>query len=281
MITRRATGEAGLTLVELLVTIVIMGIAFAVLVGGLGTAVLGSDLHRKQAKVENLLRTFAETVKSAPYQDCATKDYAGWSFPTPAGYTAAVTKVEFAPPPFNEYEGDCHVVVREPNAFATTTFSNPTNAYVIGEAPTPLTADASLQVGTAGTATITLTGYGSVPTNAKFPKLRVVHREGAGADNPTLTVKGTVQRLNKYTTALGEDLVDLVDLVGTSLGDVTYTASLLPASLTGSDSLDGIWLQYTDAGAADPGLQRVTLEVTAKGRPVTQDVQVVLRRRDT
>lgn len=279
MTTRRATGEAGLTLVELLVTIVIMGIAFAVLVGGLGTAVLGSDLHRKQAKVENLLRTFAETVKGSPYQDCATTDYAGWSFPTPAGYTAAVTKVEFAPPPFNEYQGDCHVVLREPDVVVgSTTFSNPTNAYVIGEAPTPLTADASLQVGTAGTATITLKGYGSVPANAK---LRVAHREGAGAAAPTLTVNGTPHTLTKYTTALGEDDVNLVDLVGTSLGDVTYTASLASASLTGSDALDGIWLQYTDADAPDPGLQRVTLEVTAKSRPVTQDVQVVLRRRDT
>lgn len=276
MTTRRATGEAGLTLVELLVTIVIMGIAFAVLVGGLGTAVLGSDLHRKQAKVENLLRTFAETVKGSPYQDCATTDYAGWSFPTPAGYTAAVTKVEFAPPPFSEYQGDCKTQLREPNKVETTSFSNPANAYVIGEAPTPLTADASLQVGTAPTATITLRGYGSVPTNAT---LRVVHRESAGAAEPTLTVNGTAHTLQKHTAALGEDPV----AVGPSAGDltVTYTASLASASLTGSDALDGIWLQYTDADAPDPGLQRVTLEVTAKSRPVTQDVQVVLRRRDT
>jgi prepilin-type N-terminal cleavage/methylation domain-containing protein len=81
---RRAQGERGFTLVEMLVTVVIIGIAFATLVGGIGAAVLTSDHHRQQGTVNARLRNFVETLKAAtPYVNCAT----------PAKYTASVSPV--------------------------------------------------------------------------------------------------------------------------------------------------------------------------------------------
>jgi prepilin-type N-terminal cleavage/methylation domain-containing protein len=90
----RLAGDPGFTLVELLVTVVILGIAFTVFVGGMGTSILASDYHRRQASTETVLRDFAETLKSrnTTYVTCATT----YSAPsTPPGYTASVTAVAY------------------------------------------------------------------------------------------------------------------------------------------------------------------------------------------
>jgi prepilin-type N-terminal cleavage/methylation domain-containing protein len=72
--------ERGFSLIEVLVTVVIVGIAFAVFVSGMGTAVVASDYHRKQAVVQASTRNLAEAVKAANYVNCAT----------PGSYAAAV-----------------------------------------------------------------------------------------------------------------------------------------------------------------------------------------------
>ena len=59
--------EAGDTLIEVLVAMVIMGIAFVIIVGGIGTAILGSNLQKQQAGADVALRTAAEAM---PYQPC-------------------------------------------------------------------------------------------------------------------------------------------------------------------------------------------------------------------
>ena len=63
--------ERGFSLVEVLVTVVIVGIAFTVFVAGMGAAMVGSDFHRKQAVVQASIRNLAESVKAADYVDCA------------------------------------------------------------------------------------------------------------------------------------------------------------------------------------------------------------------
>lgn len=93
---RPAKAEAGLTMIELLVTVAIIGIAFVVIVGGLSTAILGSDLQRRQASADTVLRDLADAIRDddvAPYQDCAST----YSIPPgtiPIGFTAAVPTVE-------------------------------------------------------------------------------------------------------------------------------------------------------------------------------------------
>lgn len=83
--------EAGTTLVELLVTIVILGIAFSTLIGGTFTAVATSDRQRKQTVADGVLRSFAEAVKAAPYDaGCSTAAYAANGYTPPPSYTPTV-----------------------------------------------------------------------------------------------------------------------------------------------------------------------------------------------
>ena len=94
-------GEEGLTLIELLATLAIMGIAFVVIIGGMFASVLGSDVHRKQANADAILRSFAEAVKVAPYDaDCAaTYDPGAVNFSSPSpDYVPAVVRVEYLNP---------------------------------------------------------------------------------------------------------------------------------------------------------------------------------------
>lgn len=64
--------EAGFTLIETLVTVVIVGISVAVFVGGIGASIVTADYHRKQSVGLATIRNFAEAVKGAPYEfDCA------------------------------------------------------------------------------------------------------------------------------------------------------------------------------------------------------------------
>jgi prepilin-type N-terminal cleavage/methylation domain-containing protein len=93
---RRMAGEAGVTLIESLVSIAILGIAFAVFVGGMFTSILGSDVHRKQATAETVIRQYAEAVKSIGWSDCATSS--SFAAAVPSGYstfTSTVTGVTY------------------------------------------------------------------------------------------------------------------------------------------------------------------------------------------
>lgn len=60
-------GEAGITLVELLVAVAIMSIAFVALLSAMGTAIIVSDIHRRQSTAESLLGSWAETLKAKSY----------------------------------------------------------------------------------------------------------------------------------------------------------------------------------------------------------------------
>ncbi|MEV7583337.1 prepilin-type N-terminal cleavage/methylation domain-containing protein [Streptomyces erythrochromogenes] len=88
---RRPRGEEGETLVEVLVALVLMGIAFAAVFGGIGTAIISSDRQQKVTTADSVVRSAAEKVVSAPYASCAR----GYGTPTPPeGYTLTV-EVEY------------------------------------------------------------------------------------------------------------------------------------------------------------------------------------------
>lgn len=94
----RLRAEEGVTLIELLVTIAILGTAFVTLVGGMTTAVIASDIHRKEATAGAAVRSYAEDVKAATYVSCATASSyapAAVSYSAPTSFTASVTGVAY------------------------------------------------------------------------------------------------------------------------------------------------------------------------------------------
>jgi Tfp pilus assembly protein PilV len=93
---RAPARDVGETLTELLVTVVILGIATAGLTGALLTVGKVSQMHRQQVLAQAAVRAWAEQVSVAPYTGCATA--AAFPAPSPAlptGFTAAVTSVRY------------------------------------------------------------------------------------------------------------------------------------------------------------------------------------------
>lgn len=91
--------ERGETLVELLVTVVVLGLTGVALVAGLTTAVMISDSHRKAADAGATIRDYAEAIETAVvtsgYQVSCAPTYAA-DFTPPSGYTTpAITAVSF------------------------------------------------------------------------------------------------------------------------------------------------------------------------------------------
>lgn len=88
--------EGGETLIELVVAVSLMGVALVAIMAGLGTSVLVSDIHRKQATAGSVLRNYAEAINAAVagggYVDCALPPaYASpTGFTPPSGYSASV-----------------------------------------------------------------------------------------------------------------------------------------------------------------------------------------------
>jgi Tfp pilus assembly protein PilE len=88
--------DRGETLVELLVTLVILGTAVLALVGGIGTAITISDVHRKQANAGAYLRDYADGVENfiagnattaTGYKPCTGGSLPNSTYQTPTGYT--------------------------------------------------------------------------------------------------------------------------------------------------------------------------------------------------
>jgi prepilin-type N-terminal cleavage/methylation domain-containing protein len=85
-------GDRGETLLELIVALAIMSVAVVALVGGLGTSIMMSDIHRKQATAGMILRNYAEDVTAKVDTGgypaaCAPLDTA---YTPPSGFSATV-----------------------------------------------------------------------------------------------------------------------------------------------------------------------------------------------
>lgn len=94
-------GDAGETLIELLVTIAIMGVAVVTVLGAIGTCVRLADVHRKQARAGAYVRAYGEALENAVaasptgYTNCATTaTYAG-VYSLAAPYAASITAVRY------------------------------------------------------------------------------------------------------------------------------------------------------------------------------------------
>ncbi len=88
--------EAGVTLGELIITVVILGLAVAGIVGALGTALTASAINRQQTDAEAVIRSYAESVQRATYVTCATS-YPPSGVVVPVGIAASTTVAYAAP----------------------------------------------------------------------------------------------------------------------------------------------------------------------------------------
>ena len=118
--TRRSRSEGGESLLEIVVSVAILGVGVVALLGGLATAVAGSGLHRDQTDVGTVLRVAGERVKSAGYVKCARDTdylipftYEGWTGPPPefsiadwdgGSYVTRSTTAVTPPRPCDQYE---------------------------------------------------------------------------------------------------------------------------------------------------------------------------------
>lgn len=97
---RSEPADRGETLVELIVTIAVMGLAVVAIVGAIANSIMLSALHRKQTTAGVYVRAYSEAVETkvatAPYVPCAAPgDYASVAPPPPAGFTSSITAVAY------------------------------------------------------------------------------------------------------------------------------------------------------------------------------------------
>jgi type II secretory pathway pseudopilin PulG len=110
--------EAGETLIEVMVAMVVLGISVVAILGALFVATRTGDFNDKQSRADLVLRDFAETLKGrgstsigsttydATYLPCETLgtsgSYPAYTPPAPnASYRATITKIEY----LNGYSG--------------------------------------------------------------------------------------------------------------------------------------------------------------------------------
>ncbi|MFM8304639.1 MAG: hypothetical protein ACKOA9_10130 [Actinomycetota bacterium] len=79
---RRGAGARGETLIELLATVTVMGIAVVAVVFGMAVAVKASGADRKHGRIEAVLRNGAEAISAAAYDPGGA--YSGALAPVPA-----------------------------------------------------------------------------------------------------------------------------------------------------------------------------------------------------
>jgi type II secretory pathway pseudopilin PulG len=100
---RPAIDERGESLLELLIAVVIMGLAVVAIMAGITTSVLMSDIHRKQATAGAAVHTYSEAIENyvsaGGYTGCAAASNGSTgpygttavSFAVPTGYSVTVS----------------------------------------------------------------------------------------------------------------------------------------------------------------------------------------------
>lgn len=96
--------EDGFTLIEVLIAVVIMGLAITVILGALGVLTKSAGLYRNQANVGTVLTNAAERLvdPGTTYVNCADTSTAGYQAAVQSGdldstsSTISVSKVEYS-----------------------------------------------------------------------------------------------------------------------------------------------------------------------------------------
>lgn len=98
-----ARGQAGESLLEIIITIMIMGLAIPAVVGAVMAAVGSSSQDRRQVQAQQLLTSWSETIaknnNDASYGACpATSYYATGAFApgaVPSGFAVSVASIDY------------------------------------------------------------------------------------------------------------------------------------------------------------------------------------------
>lgn len=97
--------DAGESLVELLVSIAIFGVAVLAILGALTMSASSSSLHEGQAQAQNKLRNWAEQLSGATYVECATAAQIAAAAPVPTG--GSVGGVQYWNTATKSFGGSC------------------------------------------------------------------------------------------------------------------------------------------------------------------------------
>jgi prepilin-type N-terminal cleavage/methylation domain-containing protein len=91
--------DAGFSLVEIVITIAIVGVTFSAILGGLFASITVSALQQKEAAADTVARSAAEVVKDSghnPYRNCAPQGhYSLTGLSVPSGFSVQITNVEY------------------------------------------------------------------------------------------------------------------------------------------------------------------------------------------
>jgi Tfp pilus assembly protein PilV len=90
-------GEEGVTLIECVIALFIIATAVVALLGGLGSSIVASDMHRKTVTSDAVARSWAEQIQAAPWVSCATPGtpYGPAPVPNASAYSGSVTTVQY------------------------------------------------------------------------------------------------------------------------------------------------------------------------------------------
>ena len=88
-------GEAGETLVEILVSTTLMGIIAIGIIGSIATVLISTDIDRKSSEAETVIRSYASAIARAQYSPCPDAKYtpSDVGFTTPSRYTVTLESV--------------------------------------------------------------------------------------------------------------------------------------------------------------------------------------------
>jgi prepilin-type N-terminal cleavage/methylation domain-containing protein len=92
----RVDDEGGYTLSEVLVALVIVGVAIVAIIGSLGSSVFISRVHRDIVTSDATVRRYAEQLTVATYVPCATPAQYPAMQNVPLGFTATITAIQYA-----------------------------------------------------------------------------------------------------------------------------------------------------------------------------------------
>ncbi|HEY2296177.1 MAG TPA: prepilin-type N-terminal cleavage/methylation domain-containing protein [Jatrophihabitans sp.] len=91
---RHRHDDRGETLLELVVTIAILGVCVVGIGAGIALSVKISSIHRDQATADAFLHNYAESIQTS-YTTCASSTTYSSGLPTPNGFASPTSSVKF------------------------------------------------------------------------------------------------------------------------------------------------------------------------------------------